>query len=199
VTQDLTDPFFPLLVGGAGIDQDNTDDFGFFLSDPTQGIFAALPGFDGEGPGTIRIAQDVVSLKGSNQLVFDYECAWDMASFGATEDRTFEVNIEPSGGGAPLQTDLILTAEAGTTAIPSSPGLVGLVDVSAFAGQAVRISFDWFVPQVFTGPAFCQLDNVSVSSIIAPIPTLSEWGLIIMAAILGIVGFMVMRRRKATA
>jgi len=171
----------------------------FFLSDPTQGIFAALPGFDGEGPGTIRIAQDVVSLKGSNQLVFDYECAWDMASFGATEDRTFEVNIEPSGGGAPLQTDLILTAEAGTTAIPSSPGLVGLVDVSAFAGQAVRISFDWFVPQVFTGPAFCQLDNVSVSSIIAPIPTLSEWGLIIMAAILGIVGFMVMRRRKATA
>jgi len=32
-----------------------------------------------------------------------------------------------------------------------------------------------------------------------PIPTLSEWGLIAMAGILGIVGFMVMRRRKATA
>jgi len=31
-----------------------------------------------------------------------------------------------------------------------------------------------------------------------PIPTLSEWGLIAMAAILGIVGFMVMRRRKVT-
>jgi hypothetical protein len=31
------------------------------------------------------------------------------------------------------------------------------------------------------------------------IPTLSEWGLIAMAAILGIVGFMVMRRRKVTA
>jgi len=31
------------------------------------------------------------------------------------------------------------------------------------------------------------------------IPTLSEWGLIAMAGILGIVGFMVMRRRKATA
>ncbi len=29
-----------------------------------------------------------------------------------------------------------------------------------------------------------------------PIPTLSKWGLIAMAAILGIVGFMVMRRRK---
>jgi len=31
------------------------------------------------------------------------------------------------------------------------------------------------------------------------IPTLSEWGLIAMAGILGIVGFMVIRRRKATA
>jgi len=31
-----------------------------------------------------------------------------------------------------------------------------------------------------------------------PIPTLSEWGLIAMAGILGIVGFMVMRRRKVT-
>ncbi|MCH7519625.1 MAG: IPTL-CTERM sorting domain-containing protein, partial [Candidatus Dadabacteria bacterium] len=31
------------------------------------------------------------------------------------------------------------------------------------------------------------------------VPTLSEWGLIAMAGILGIVGFMVMRRRKAVA
>jgi len=34
---------------------------------------------------------------------------------------------------------------------------------------------------------------------ISPVPTLSEWGLIAMAGILGIVGFLVMRRRKATA
>ncbi len=32
-----------------------------------------------------------------------------------------------------------------------------------------------------------------------PIPTMSEWGLIAMAGVLGIVGFMVMRRRKAAA
>ncbi len=31
------------------------------------------------------------------------------------------------------------------------------------------------------------------------VPTLSEWGLIAMAVILGIVGFMVVRRRKADA
>ena len=33
----------------------------------------------------------------------------------------------------------------------------------------------------------------------AMVPTLSEWGLITMAGVLGIVGFMVTRRRKATA
>ncbi len=32
-----------------------------------------------------------------------------------------------------------------------------------------------------------------------PVPTLSEWGLIAMAAILGIIGFMVIRRREVTA
>lgn len=31
------------------------------------------------------------------------------------------------------------------------------------------------------------------------VPTLSEWGLITMAGILGIIGFMVIRRRKVTA
>ncbi len=40
---------------------------------------------------------------------------------------------------------------------------------------------------------------VNELSTIAPIPTLSEWGLIAMAGLLGIVGFMVMRRRKVTA
>jgi len=36
-------------------------------------------------------------------------------------------------------------------------------------------------------------------AIVTNVPTLSEWGLILMAGILGIVGFMVMRRRKVTA
>ncbi len=36
-------------------------------------------------------------------------------------------------------------------------------------------------------------------TVVSPIPTLSEWGLIALAGILGIVGFMVIRRRKATA
>jgi len=34
---------------------------------------------------------------------------------------------------------------------------------------------------------------------VSNVPTLSEWGLITMAALLGIVGFMVMRRKRVTA
>jgi len=40
--------------------------------------------------------------------------------------------------------------------------LSGMFDVSAFAGSDVRISFDWIVPESFTGPAHAQLDDVAV-------------------------------------
>jgi hypothetical protein len=46
------------------------------------------------------------------------------------------------------------------------------------------------------------MDDVIINAVMLPrrnIPTLSEWGLIAMAGVLGIVGFMVMRRRKVTA
>jgi len=42
-------------------------------------------------------------------------------------------------------------------------------------------------------------DCVFINRPIRNIPTLSEWGLIAMAGVLGIVGFMAIRRRKATA
>jgi IPTL-CTERM motif len=45
------------------------------------------------------------------------------------------------------------------------------------------------------GPAFLVFRELQPRNI----PTLSEWGLIAMAGILGITGFMVIRRRKITA
>ena len=43
--------------------------------------------------------------------------------------------------------------------------------------------------------ATCTFENEGPSNV----PTLSQWGLIALAGVLGIIGFMVMRRRKATA
>ena len=45
----------------------------------------------------------------------------------------------------------------------------------------------------------CTFTNIFRPSVVSDIPAVSEWGLIAMAGILGIVGFMVMRRRKVTA
>jgi hypothetical protein len=157
VTQDMTIPFFPLQVGGAGISP-----FGF-ISDPPEGSFAALHGFDGDGPGTIRIAQDITLHAAAQFVDFDYRGAWSNAG---TMDRVFSVSVEPSGGGTALQTDVILTAVAGTN-IDDTGNLHGSVNISAFANQSVRITFDWFVPETFTGPAFFQFDDVFVSP---PIP-----------------------------
>jgi len=53
-------------------------------------------------------------------------------------------------------------------------------------------------PPYACGDVECTQPNPP-TEVITPIPTLSEWGLIVMAGILGIVGFMVMRRRKVTA
>lgn len=50
-------------------------------------------------------------------------------------------------------------------------------------------------PRLLGSMAFEGVD----ACVITAVPTLSEWGLISMAGILGIVGFMVIRRRKATA
>jgi hypothetical protein len=55
----------------------------------------------------------------------------------------------------------ILTATAGTIEFDTGDA-TGVVDLSAFVGQTVRLSFDFFVPQNFTGPAFFQLDNVRI-------------------------------------
>ncbi len=159
-TVDMTVPLYPLEVNTAGVNIG----FGFFTSAPTQGSFAALHGFDGDGPGTIQIYQDLTLPPGTGDMEFDYRGAWELVTFGATQDRTFTVEVEPSGGGGALQSDLILTAEAGTFVADTGPSSA-TVDLSGFAGDDVRISFEWFVPENLTGPGFFQLDNILVNVI----------------------------------
>jgi hypothetical protein len=44
---------------------------------------------------------------------------------------------------------------------------VGTVNISPFVNQGIRVVFEWFIPESFTGPGFFQLDNVLVHS---PVP-----------------------------
>jgi murein DD-endopeptidase MepM/ murein hydrolase activator NlpD len=156
---DIASPLMAFQIGGAGL----SPGFGLFTSAPTEGSFAALHGFDGAGPGTIESWQDItVPLTGETELHFDYRAGWDLLNYAAaTLDRTYEVVIEPAGGGAPLQTTLILTAPAGTVNLDTGD-LTATVDLSAFDGMSIRIKSVWTIPETFTGPAFFQLDNIAI-------------------------------------
>ena len=155
---DLTVPLFNLGVYGAG----QSPGYGLFTSAPTQGTKAVLTGWDGNGPGDIILFQDVILQPKASRLEFDYRAGWDMFNFtGSTQHRLFSVQIQPSGGGAPLATTLVLLAAAGSMNLDTG-NLLGSVDVSAHAGKSVRVLFIWRVPEFATGPAFFQLDNIRV-------------------------------------
>jgi IPTL-CTERM motif len=97
--------------------------------------------------------------------------------FGATS-----VQIDIFGPG-----DILL----GTTivAIPGNGAFFGVISNNPIT----RITFTNGAVELFTNLSFGDC------TIARNIPTVSEWGLIAMASILGIVGFMVIRRRKVTA
>ena len=159
ITNDFDFGFFPLQAGPAGINVWEP----FFTSEPTEGTYAVLHGWDGPGPDTIQLAQDITLTSTAISLEFDYRAAWDLQSFGATLDRQFMVKVEPSGGGSPLQIDTVLTAVVGT--INNDTGAKHIsIDLSAYANSSIRISFDWTVPESNSGPAFFQLDDVYIKN-----------------------------------
>lgn len=159
IVADLASPLLPLGVSAFGA----SSGFSFFTSAPTEGVFSAVHGFDGAGPGAIELSQDVSLPAGVTTLQFDYRAAWDLLSFATpAQDRQFFVDVEPFGGGSPLlQSTLVLTAPIATV-VADTGTLTGMVDIASSAGSAVRLKFRWMVPEEFTGPAFFDLDNITV-------------------------------------
>jgi hypothetical protein len=156
IAEDMVDPFEPLTVTTGGFNNGLIA----FTAEPTDGASQAITGFDGDGPGTISLAQDVGIPASASTLQFDWGAAWDTLNFGgSTLDRVFSVVIEEQGGGEALATLEVVRAEADTV-VDDTGVTTAVADLSAFAGQTVRVRFLWDVPESFTGPAVCQLDNV---------------------------------------
>jgi|GEM_PF-5161922 len=154
VVQDLANPDLPLSVAP------------FPLS---EGAFAAANGFAGETSGVIRLGQDFSIDPDTAWVLFDYVLLWDLTA--GTLDRTFEVHVEPAGGGAALQTDVITTATAGSAFMPPLNGFMepvgqtGMIDVSAFANSTVRLVFVWTIPEGNVGGGAAILDNIRCRSV----------------------------------
>lgn len=178
-TTDLTAPFIPIQPIGDG----NSPGFGFFLSEATDGVLSLVNGFDGDGPGTIELSQDLSLPNDVESISFDYRAAWDLQTFGATLDRTFSVQIQPSGGGAAMQSDLILTAAVGEL-ITDTGALNANIDVSAFAGQNIRFSLVWDIPELNSGPAFFQVDNFVGGFPPPVVPTLNTYSMLFMGIVI---------------
>ena len=167
VTTDLSDPFVPLTVRTNGY----SPGYNLFSCVATDGNYSATCGFDGQGPGTIQIAQDITVSAAAPILFFNYRAGWDMVTYaGSTQARTFSVAIQPSGGGTTLATFTQLTAAAATKNLDTGP-LSGVVDLSAYAGTSIRVCFNVYIPEAFTGPGFFELDNVRAVPANGPVIT----------------------------
>ncbi len=190
IIQDIAVPFLAANVTGAGF----SAGFGFFSTVPTDGSFVSVNGFDGGGPDTIEYSQDVTLPANAGVLTFDYRAGWDMLNFpGSTAARIFSVEIQPSGGGAALASQVFLTANPGEN-IPDTGALSSNLSLSQFAGQSIRVTFIWTIPEDFTGPAQFQLDNVNMIPLI-PVPTLSVSGLVGLALLMLLIAYFGINRR----
>jgi hypothetical protein len=189
-TKDMGVPFYDLLVRPAG----DSPGFSLFTSAPTDGLFAATHGFDGGGPDTIEIFQDIVISDNSTAILsFDWRAGWDMLSFGvSTLRRLFDVVIEPFGGGAPLLTAPVLAANPLTTNLDTG-AMSSLIDLSAFSGSSIRLNFLSTIPEDFTGPAHLQIDNVSLD-----VQSIPEPGMLILlgSGLFGLGAFRKKLRKK---
>ena len=167
VATDIGTPFVPIQVRANGY----SPGYGLFSCAATDGVYSATSGFDGGGPGTIQYAHDITVSATTPLLAFDYRVGWDMFDYtGSTQPRTFTVTVQPSGGGATLATTVELTAQPDTIDLDTGV-LHGTVDLSAYAGTAIRVCFNINVPEYFTGPGFFELDNVRLTS--SPFPVIS--------------------------
>jgi hypothetical protein len=154
-TKDMAIPFVPLAVRGAGF----TPGFGLFATAPTDGSFVADSGFDGCGPDTIAIWQDVSIPAGEQaKLSFDWRVGWNMFA-GPTLNRRLDFLVEPGGGGTPLQTTNLVTTDIASNIVGDTGPQNSSFDLSTYQGSTVRVMVQATIPQCFTGPAHMQLDN----------------------------------------
>jgi hypothetical protein len=167
-TEATAEPFVDWTVSAAG------DGSGFFpATSPQAGSYDAWNGFDGVGPMTFALYQDVsipgtatsASLTWLDRLQWDYTITED-----ASQPRTHDVQILDPSNNSLLTT--LHSFSTGTALVVGDTGWQShSVDVSAFIGQMVRLYFRETIPESLTGPGQAEFDAISI---LANDPTVSD-------------------------
>lgn len=149
--------------------------------------FMMLAGF-----GDSALAQRLCGISfgpvapGGGNTEFTFEFTWD-----GGESSTYPLSDGESFAGPFVSTVTV-------TQLPLPGWTLANIDCEGDDGILFDITDNGFTAECDTGDfpmGHCTFFNERT---VANIPTLSEWGMIAMAGILGVVGFMVMRRKRAT-
>jgi hypothetical protein len=140
----------------------------FSLAAPPEGTYDALNGFDGNGPAHYTLSQTISIPATTATLAWKDRLQYIV--FSSAEPRLLEVKVLNASTDATLATVYSYTTDVGARV--DTGWQDHSADLSAFAGQTVKLVFDETIPQTFTGPGQIELDAISVST--PPLPTTKE-------------------------
>jgi hypothetical protein len=170
-TATLGSPFIPWTVSGAGAGAG----FGMAPTAPQEGAFVAWNGFDGAGPMSFALTQDVAvpNEPALATLSWRERIQWNFGIGGfATLPRTYHVEVYDPATNTLIAT--LFTFSTGTQATNPTGDTgwqVHAADLSAHAGSTVRLRFREEIPQSFTGPAQLEIDDVRFGPPSPALPT----------------------------
>lgn len=146
---------------------------GYFLNNqPFEGIYDALNGFDGDAGYTAYLSQDIqVPIEGASVVFYD-RIQYDGLGIPSTLPRVYEVQVRDFND-IPLQVlhrqEVMLNGQPFTDLGWQRRAF----NVSAYAGQTIRIYISLYVPETFTGPAQIEFDGFRLEPDTGPIAGVS--------------------------
>jgi Calx-beta domain/Subtilase family/Domain of unknown function (DUF4214) len=160
-TGGLGTPFEPWSVSRAGAGGFNA--YGISTTTPQNGSYNAWNGFDGAGPMEFRMYQDVSIPPGSSLTLFWKDRAQWNYCCGQTKSRTYQVQFRNPATNAVLSIPYVFS-----TGVESGYHDTGWQlhssNLSAYAGQTIRIYFLEVIPETYTGPGQIEFDSISISN-----------------------------------
>ena len=128
-------------------------------------------GFDGNGAtgaagDAIELSQEITLSEDPATLAFDFRLGWD-TTFGATKARLFRLRIDDAETGSPRAVYDVDAIPPNNQNFDAGPRMAS-IDLSAFAGETIRIALTFTVPEDDTGPALAQVDNIRLEPVADP-------------------------------